>query len=454
MAHVVSKEVARLKLVVRDSGVEPAPPGGVEPASKLNDAAIAALKPRDTLYKVAAGGSLYLWIQPNGSKLWRLRFRLGDKQREYSIGPWGHGAGEFTLEAAQAEAARAKGIIAEGGDPVRSRQIENVNREAERARQRAEQAAKLVTFGTLAEDWFAVHSRKWSPAHKQAQGSRLDNEILPIIGRLPIGLIDAPRILELLRGIERRGKHELLGKCRIVVSQVFRYGVATARAKDDPTAALRGAFVRPPVEHRQTIEPKEFPAMFKALRAVPAEAVTKLAFYWCAATACRTGEMRFATWREIEEIEVEDGKKHRKITAWRVSASRMKMRRDWIQPLSPLAVQILERARALRTSDDDSAIIFPGFASRAKHGALSENALLAMLARAGYFGRMTTHGLRASASTWMYERGFDPVAVELCLAHTMPGVAGIYNRSQYLPQRLKILTAWGEHLVGLGLKLD
>jgi integrase len=112
---------------------------------------------------------------------------------------------------------------------------------------------------------------------------------------------------------------------------------------------------------------------------------------------------------------------------------------------------VLQLAQPLRRSDDDSALLFPGFT---RHGALSENALLALLARAGYFGRQTGHGFRASFSTWAHEEHeADPDVIEACLAHVKEGVRGIYNRSAYLTQRLALLQAWADQCEAWGMKL-
>lgn len=444
--------VRNLKLVVRQPGIEPGRARGIEPGpAGLTDESIGSIRPGKRLHKVSAGGSLYLWIAPassGGSRIWRWRFRLEGRQHEFTIGPFGSGTGEFTLEAARAEADRARATVAAGGDPVQERRAVRVNAEAEAARRRAAEAAKLVTFSDLAEEWFASRSRTWSPAHRSAQRARLDNLILPVLGSKPLGLVDAPTVRAFLQSLERRGTHETLAKCRIVLSQVFRHGVATGRASDDPTLSLRGTFTKPDTKHRATVEPDEFPALFDALAAVPAEEITKLAAYWCMATACRTHEMRNATWREIGTARVKE-QKH-PIPVWRVPVERMKMRTPWTQPLSPLALSILERARAHRASNDPDALIFPGFS---RSGTLSENALLALLARAGFYGRQTTHGFRGSFSTWAHEFTDETMAVELCLAHRPGGVLGVYHKGEHLVARLSILTAWGEHLRELGLPL-
>ena len=172
---------------------------------------------------------------------------------------------------------------------------------------------------------------------------------------------------------------------------------------------------------------------------MPAENSTKLALYFLIATAARTIEMRMATWGEIEGREF-----------WRVPGERMKMRADHTVPLSQLALSILDKAKELRTHDGADALLFPGFT---RAGPLSENALLALLARAGYFGRQTGHGFRAAFSTWANEAGADPTVIELCLAHQQGGVRGIYNRGGYVAQRKKLLDAWGKHLLAQGLRL-
>src|SRR6185369_16404251 len=100
-------------------------------------------------------------------------------------------------------------------------------------------------------------------------------------------------------------------KCRRMASQIFRYAAQTARASSDPAALLVGAMKSPDVRHRATVPLKELPALLKAIAKVPAESTTRLALYWLILTGARTGEMRFATWDEIEEGKL-----------WRVPAGR------------------------------------------------------------------------------------------------------------------------------------
>ncbi|MDZ4778255.1 MAG: integrase arm-type DNA-binding domain-containing protein [Alphaproteobacteria bacterium] len=376
-------------------------------------------------YKVSDGQGLYLLVQERGARLWRMKYRHDGSERVYSIGAYP----EVSLAAARAERDRAREWLRAGKDPT-------IERRTAKALGSSTQAS---TFGAMAEEWLAKMGPRWSTAYRSAQRSRLDNELLPHLGGVPLVEVKPAAILETLRRIEARGAHEVASKSRVMVSQIFRYAVQTSRAESDPAALLSGALVRPPAQHRATIPLADMPRLFEAVAIVPAETVTKLALYWLILTAARTAEMRFAPWSEIEGDKL-----------WRIPAARMKMAKEHLVPLSRQAREIVQAAKALRTSKAADALVFPGFT---RHGALSENALLALLARAGYFGRQTSHGFRASFSTWAHEVAeADPDVIEACLAHSRGDVRAIYNRSSYLSKRSDLLQRWADQCSAWGMK--
>jgi len=374
--------------------------------------------------KLSDGKGLYLAVMPTGAKLWRLKYRLGGKERTYSMGAYP----DVTLAEARKERDRAREVIRQGKDPVSTR----------RASKAAEVAEQANTFAAVAAEWLA--RQDYSPAHLAAQRKRLDEALLPAIGDTPVAEVTPAQVLDVLRGFEQRGALEMGAKCRRMTSQIFRYAAQTARVTSDPAALLVGAIKSPVTKHRATVPLKEMPALLETIAKVPAELNTRCAFYWIVLTAARTGEMRYATWGEIE-----GGK------LWRVPAARMKMQREHLVPLSKQAQQVLKRAAELRTDPDDSALIFPGFT---RTGHLSENALLALLARAGYFGRQTGHGFRASFSTWAHEvQEADPDVIEACLAHVRGDVRAVYNRATYLSKRTALLQAWADQCTAWGMRL-
>ena len=406
------------------SGFDPAQRRGGVGTDRLSDAACKTTPPRSTIRKLFDGKGLYLAVMPNGAKLWRMKYRHRGKESVYSIGAYP----EVTLAEARIERDRARGWLREGKDPVAERRVVKAAVGADQAN----------TFAAVAEEWLAKQT--YTPAHLAAQRKRLDNDLLPAIGALPVADVTPAQLLDVLRGFERRGALEMGAKCRRMASQIFRYAAQTGRVTSDPAALLVGAIKVPETKHRATVPLKDMSALLTTTASLPAELNTRLAFYWLLLTAARTGEMRFATWDEIE-----DGK------LWRIPAARMKMQRPHVVPLSRQARAVLKRAQDIRTSPDAGALLFPGFT---RHGALSENALLALLARAGYFGRQTAHGFRASFSTWAHEVAeADPDVVEACLAHGKDGVRGVYNRATYLSKRAALLQAWADQLTKWGMKL-
>ncbi len=396
---------------------------GIERLSDL--ACRNAVAPKTGVSKLSDGRGLYLAILPSGAKSWRLKYRHSGKEKTYTIGPYP----EFGLKAARDKRDEARAWLREGIDPTAQKH----------ALRKGTTAPKINTFAAVAADYLKAQS--FSEQHFEALNRILDRDLNPELGALPVADITTPQVLDALRTIEARGQLETCAKARRFASQVFRFAINTGIGKSDPAASLARGVLKPPVVvNRVTVPVKEFPALLKALAEVPAELNTRLACYWTLLTACRVGEMRFATWGEIEDDK-----------QWAIPAARMKMRLDHLVPLSTQAQQVLQAAAAIRATPDDDALLFPGFTAA---GHLSENALIALLARAGFYGRQTAHGFRAAFSTWAHEAAeAHPDIIEACLAHAAQGVRAKYNRSLYLKQRAALLQAWADQLTTWGMRL-
>lgn len=384
------------------------------------DAAKAEEKP----YKRSAGGGLHLLVNPDGSKYWRLAYRWQGKQKTLAIGVYP------TVGLADARAARdaAKRDLASGRDPSA----------VKRQRKREARVAAENTFEALAMEWHAKWKRGRSEYYAGQIVRRLELDVFPQIGRLAIADIEAPEILDLLRRVEARGRHETARRLRQLIGMIFRFAIATGRAKRDPSADLKGALESSDRPKRHNAMPrKEMPGFLRALDDYDGEIRTRLALKLVVLTFLRATELRAGRWDEIEDL---DGPNPQ----WRVPAARMKMKREHLVPLSTQAVAVLRELRGLPGADQ-SPFLFP---SPGKEGVMSGNTLLFALYRMGYHGRATVHGFRAVASTILNESNrFRSDWIERQLAHVEKNeIRAAYNAAEWLPDRRRMMDWWGSFI--------
>jgi integrase len=244
----------------------------------------------------------------------------------------------------------------------------------------------------------------------------------------PIIEIDAPELLACIRAIERRGALEVASKSLEVSGQVFRYAIATGRAHRDPSRDLRGALKSREVRHYSALAESELPQFLSKLNQYDGNIVTKLAIRFLMLTFVRTGELRGAKWSKFDVDKA----------AWRIPSERMKTRTEHIVPLSRQVIAVFEE---LRPITGHRRYVFPNEHNRLK--STSENTIVFALYRMGYRGR-------ATASTILNEQGWNRDAIERQLAHAEKNkVRAAYHRSQYLPERRKIMQAWADYLDAL-----
>lgn len=389
----------------------------------LNDALIRALKPKEKMYRRSDGGGLFIQVETNGSKKWRIAYRFAGKQRLL-------GGGKYPV-VGLADARRwrdeVKSQLADGRDPSSVRQ----QKKAEQRR------ASENSFETVARSWMASREHMLTPKYADQIKTRLEADVFPEIGRMPIDEVTGPILLTMLRKIERRGAVEMSHRVRAHCSQIFKFGIAEGRALRDPAHDVQPAQKRPaPVRHRTRVAPNDMGAFLVKLRGDEGAELTHLALKFTILTWVRTQETRFAQWKEFENL---GGKE----PLWRLPADRMKMRTEHVVPLSRQAVLLLERARVIGSK---SKWVFP--VPGTNTGVISENRMLDTLYRMGLRGKATVHGFRGTASTWANETlRYHPDVIELALAHVERNeVRSAYNAAQYLPARRGMLQDWADWL--------
>ncbi len=247
----------------------------------------------------------------------------------------------------------------------------------------------------------------------------------PDIGSRPIAEIEPPELLAVLRKVEKRGALEIAKRLRQTVGQVVRYGIATGRAKRDPSADLKGALKASGRQaHRKAMTREDLPKFLQALSNYDGEVPTRLALRLAVLTFVRTTELRGARW---EEIDLETAE-------WRIPAGRMKMRTPHIVPLSWQAVEAFTELRSIAGLSN---YVFP---PPGAEGFMSNNTMLFAMYRMGFHGRATVHCFRAVTATLLNELGFHPDWIERQLAHDeRNSVRAAYNHAQYLPERRKMM---------------
>jgi integrase len=387
----------------------------------LTNTALRTLKGRDKPYKISDGGGLFVLVNPDGKRFWRLAYRYRGKQKTLAFGVYP----TVSLAAARQGREAAKAQLAQGIDPSQTRQLEK----------RAAKTATQNSFEAVAREWHEKQSTRLTTKYARLVLRRLELDIFPHLGVRPIADIDAPELLDVLRKVEARSALDIAKRLRESCGQVSRYAIITGRANRDPAADLKGALQGAPrVRHHKAISRGELAGLLLALDTYDGEPITRLALKLIILTFVRTSELRGAEWCEFEGLDGDS-------PLWRIPATRMKTRRVHLVPLSRQAVTLLS---VLRPLTGRSNYLFP---SSGREGFMSNNTMLYALYRMGYHSRATVHGFRSVASTLLNEAGFNSNWIERQLAHDeRDRVGAAYNAAQYLADRCQMMQWWANHL--------
>lgn len=386
---------------------------------QLTDTKIRKFRPGKAPVKLTDGMGLYLHVAPTGGKWWRFAYRFNGKQKLLALGIYP----DVSLEHARKRHQEARKVLAEGKDPMTVRKAE---KEAHEAQQ--------TTFRDLYLAWFETWKVGKAERHVAQTQSRVEEDILPAIGKTVADEVMPAGVRELMLKIAERGAFDVARRAHQTVSQVYRHAVAHGKAKRNPAVDFKPSDILPSVDRENfaRVDVKEIPALLKKMDEYKGTAVTKLAMRLLALTWVRTSELIEAPWSEFD-LEA---------ARWDIPKERMKKKRAHIVPLSRQAVEVL---KALKMLTGTNKVLFPG---DRKNEFLSNNTILKALERMGFKGEMTGHGFRGLASTVLYESGkFEEDWIEMQLAHVKNDkTAAAYNHAKYLMQRTKMMQWWGDYV--------
>jgi len=389
----------------------------------LSHAKLQTLKPRSKIYRKADSHGLAIEVRPNGTKVWRYRFRVLGKPSMLSLGEYP----SISLSEARRLRDEAKQQLARGLDPAMQRRLARA----------AHVESAGNTFAVVALEWFSKNESKWTLGSIKRTRRLFEKDLFPWLGALPIAEMKPAQLLHALRRIEGRGALETAARARALVGQVFRYAIGTGRAERDISQDLRGALQPHVTEHFASItDPRDVGGLLRAIHSYSGHFGTRCALMLAPLVFVRPGNLRKAEWQEFDLDEAQ----------WRIPAEKMKSRRPHLTPLSTQAVAIL---RDLQSLTGRSRYVFPSV--RTGDRPMSENTVNAALRRLGYTKNdMTGHGFRHMASTLLHEQGFRHEAIERQLAHAERDVvSATYNWAQYMPERKRMMKAWANYLDGL-----
>lgn len=370
--------------------------------------------------RYADSGGLYLEVLPTGTRRWRWKYRFAGKEKRLALGIYP----EVPLSQARRERDTARETLRAGIDPVQAKH---------------DAKAALVLrhendLESVARAWWNHWKGTKTKRHADYVLRRLEADVFPVLGKVPVADITAPKLLLVAKKIEARDAIDIAKRALQTCGQIMRYAVAHGLIERNPAADVKpGDALKPrkKVSYAR-LDAKDLPTLLRRIDVYHGSPVTRLAIQLMALTFVRTGELIAAAWEEFDLDAAE----------WRIPAERMKMRTPHVVPLSTQAVEIVKTLQELRNL---SPLLFPG--ERDHERPMSNNTILKALERMGYKHRMTGHGFRGIASTVLHEHGFDHAHIELQLAHMERNkVSAAYNFATYLPQRRRMMQWWADHL--------
>lgn len=374
---------------------------------------------------VAVGGvpGLHLQISPSMARSWILRVKVGTKRRDMGLGPYP----AVTLAQAHEKARQARERIEQGQDPI-------LERERAQSLLRAEQT-RAITFEQAARALIEAKAPEWRNAKHAAQWTAtLEKYAFPAIGKMHVRDVEQAHVLQILEPLWT-AKTETASRLRGRIEAVLDWARVRGHRTGENPARWRGhldtLLAKPTkvarVEHHAAVQLDDAHTFYVALQQREGTAARALEFTLL--TAARSGEVRGATWAEIDLDKA----------LWTVPATRMKAGREHRVPLTEQALQVLRALPRVEGSD----LVFPGTKKGAK---LSDMSLNAVMKRMGVDA--VPHGLRSSFRDWAGERtNFPRDLCEMALAHTIADKSeAAYRRGDMVERRRQMMDAWAKFL--------
>lgn len=374
------------------------------------------------------GRGLWLMVDPNGKKTWAFLYTINKRRRHKGLGS----ILDMTLDQARDEAQRLRQLVKRGIDPLAQEAAERASNSGV-----APGSARIIpTFESVAEK--VIEQRRAKMTNQKAKDqwpATLKTYVYPKIGGIPVDQVTPSDIATILEAIWET-KNETASRVRQRIKSVLDYAARhewiaeTDLAKISRTMGDFKKHAPDTVEHHKAIPASEAPGFVERLR--KKTTISSKALHFLILTAARSGQVRGATWSEID---LEAG-------LWTAPKERMKKRHsDHTVPLSKEAIAILQSLHR----EAGSNLIFPS-PTKAK-AQISDNTLNKIMSDMGEDA--VPHGFRATFATWAAGRGYDSLWIEAALHHKDENkVRKAYQRTDYLDHRKALMDEWAAFLSG------
>ncbi|MDL0088511.1 tyrosine-type recombinase/integrase [Campylobacter gastrosuis] len=391
----------------------------------LSDAKIRTLKAKDKIYKISDGGSLYLFIHPDGKKHFAFEYKspITNKTRRLAIGYYP----DTTLAYARTKRTELIRQIQNGEDPLISKK------------------ASKNTLKEVILKWLDIKSASIEPSYLKKQILIANKHIFPYLGDMAMDKITAVQIIDTLKIIERAGTIETIKRVFMLLSQTYKYAVSYQLAPHNITADInfKYTFKAKKEKHFPTLtSPKEIKILLDLVKTYSGDIKTKTALKLAIYTAMRPFNIRHASW---DEFDLKNG-------IWQVPAQKMKMKEAFMLPLSTQVITLLDEYKKFSTHN----YLFAGLTPLRP---MSENTMNAALRRLGYTkDELVSHGFRAMFSTaaneLRNEHKISADIIERCLAHKdRDKVRSAYNRASNLKEMRQLMQWWADYLDDLSKQI-
>ena len=397
-------------------------------------------KLKEKKYTLSDGGGLFLRIMPNGSKFWKLSYRIHNKPFEYSIGVYP----DITLAKARENRERLRQLVANGID------INKLKKDEKQENIIIEQI-KENTFEKVAKDWWDNYESEVSENYHNKLWRALELYVFPFIGKKSMVDISRLDLIEILLDLKEKGIRETANRTFMILTKIFMYATMLEIIPHNITADINkkdilGKIVK---KHYPTLtKAEDIKGLLLAIDEYSGDYNTKMALKMLPYVFIRSFNIRHCAWSEIDF----DTKK------WIIPAKKMKVKTNG-DFIFPLPYQVIDILKEIQEYSGDGTYVFPSL--RGKDKPMSDNTMISALRRMGYSkDELVPHSFRSMFSTIAYEHMNITIddgghqaqgeVIESLLAHEEKNrVKGAYNRAEYSDAKIKLVDWYAEYLDGV-----